>query len=409
MRRIILLIGLCIFPCLPAHADLDKGTQSPQIVRVAVTRDARELSLMIEGRYVLRNPADGQVLQKASHLPRSTIRLLDRGIMIGLKVYAVKRIIIEPNRDATIVLNNRRFRGDVAIIRSVSNRLTAVNYIDIENYIKGVLYHEVSHHWPMEALKAQAVAARTYALYSLKNKTVYDYDLTNDIYSQVYGGKNSERYRTGLAVTHTSGLVLAYGNKIMPAYFHATCAGMTEEARELWNIDIPPLRGVPCLFCKDSPHYTWKKNLRLKDMQQVLNRKRLKMGLIKDLMVVDRNRSGRINRIKITGHKGEELIISGKDFRELMGPNTVRSNNYEIQMKGYYVDLIGKGWGHGVGLCQWGAFGMARQQFNFRQILAYYYPGADLVDYHTVMPPEPSSARAPAQPLNDPRPSKEPR
>ena len=100
----------------------------------------------------------------------------------------------------------------------------------------------------MEALKAQAVAARTYALYSI-NPAGKHYDVTNDIYSQVYGGRDSERYRTDLAVDRTRGQVLTYNNQIIPAYFHATCGGMTEDARELWNLpDIPPLRGVPCLI-----------------------------------------------------------------------------------------------------------------------------------------------------------------
>ncbi|MBI4309557.1 MAG: SpoIID/LytB domain-containing protein, partial [Candidatus Omnitrophica bacterium] len=169
-------------------------------------------------------------------------------------------------------------------------------------------------------------------------------------------------------------------NKILPAYFHATCAGMTEDADELWKMKLPPLRGVPCLFCQDSPHMHWKKNFRLKDIQDALNKRGHKIDLIKDLSVVDRNRSGRINNLRITGRAGEELLIKGKDFRDILGPNVLRSNNYDIKMQGYYVDFIGKGWGHGVGLCQWGAFGMARQQFNYQQILKYYYPGVQIVN-----------------------------
>jgi len=245
-----------------------------------------------------------------------------------------------------------------------------------------VLYHEVSHHWPMEALKAQAVAARTYALYSI-NPAGKPYDVTNDIYSQVYGGKSSERYRTDLAVEHTRGQVLTYNGRLIPAYFHATCGGMTEDAHELWNVDdIPPLRGVPCSFCQNSPHMHWKKNFRLKNIQDALNLHGYKVGSIKEISIVDKDRSERINHLKITQKNGQDLVIRGKDFRDLMGPNVIMSNNYEITMRGYYVDLAGKGWGHGVGMCQWGALGMARQQFNYKQILAYYYPQAALLNYH---------------------------
>jgi stage II sporulation protein D len=371
------LAGLVAFA-----ASADKKHMPPQMVRVAIVRDAREISLNVEGPYHFRDEGHGQVIAKGSRLPISRVRLLDKGIFIGMQVYPYQRIIIEPLRDASVVVNNRRFRGNVVLMRTSDNRLTAVNSINIEDYVRGVLYHEVSHHWPMEAIKAQAVATRTYVLYAMAGATNKDYDVTNDIYSQVYGGKDSERYRTGLAVTHTIGEVLVFKGKILPAYFHATCGGMTEDAKNLWDIDLAPLSGVVCNFCQGSPHMKWKKNFRLKDIQDALNKHGYAVGPIKDLSIVDRNRSERIDHLKITSRDGKEMLISGKDFREIMGPNVLKSNNYEISMQGYYVDLTGKGWGHGVGLCQWGARGMALQQFTYKQILSYYYPRAEMMDYH---------------------------
>ena len=382
-----LVLGLILTTTLgivAAVAAIDKNNSSPpEQVRVAIVRDSRELDLAIHGRYRLRDMSSGKVIGHGAYLVASKVRLLDRGILVGLDVYPSKRLTIEPARDASIIIDERAFRGEVTFIRTADNRITVVNNINVEDYIKGVLYHEVSHHWPMEALKAQAVAARTYALYSI-NPAGKPYDVTNDIYSQVYGGRDSERYRTDLAVNYTRNEVLTYNNKIIPAYFHATCGGMTEDARELWKSlpDIPPLRGVPCGFCQTSPHMHWKKNFRLKSIQDTLNLHGYKVGAIKDISVVERDRSDRIEHLKITQKSGEDLIIKGKDFRDIMGPNVLMSNNYEITMRGYYVDLTGKGWGHGVGMCQWGALGMARQQFNYKQILAYYYPQSVLMDYH---------------------------
>jgi stage II sporulation protein D len=126
----------------------------------------------------------------------------------------------------------------------------------------------------------------------------------------------------------------------------------------------------------------WKKNFKLRDIQDALNLHGYKVSGIKDISIVDRDRSERIEHLKITQKNGDELIIKGKDFRDLMGPNVLLSNNYEIATQGYYVNVIGKGWGHGVGMCQWGALGMAKQQFNYRQILTYYYPRSVLMDYH---------------------------
>ncbi len=389
MRKNIIVPAVCAgMVALAALAALAANTEKkntpPQMVRVAIVRDARAIDLSVDGPYDFREADAGKVLAKGTRLPRSTVRLLDKGIFIGMLVYPYKSVVIEPLREATVLINGHRFRGHVVLVRTPDNRLTAVNSINIEDYVRGVLYHEVSHHWPMEALKAQAVATRTYALYSLGKEQGANkyYDVTNDIYSQVYGGKSSERYRTGLAVARTAGEVLMYKGKVLPAYFHATCAGMTEDARNLWDMDLPPLKGVVCTFCRDSPHMHWKKNFQLKEIQDALNTHGYKIGPIRDITIVDRNRSERIDHLKITGRAGDELLISGKDFREVMAPNVLKSNNYEITMRGYYVDFNGKGWGHGVGMCQWGARGMALQQFTYRQILSYYYPRAEFTDYH---------------------------
>jgi len=382
------LLGLILtstFGIVVAVAAIDNGrTKPPEQVRVAIVRDSRELDLAIHGNYRLRDIPSGKVIGHGNYLVQSKVRLLDRGILVGLDVYPSKYLTIEPSKDASIIIDERPFRGEVTFVRTADNHITVVNDINVEDYIKGVLFHEVSHHWPMEALKAQAVATRTYALYSI-NPAGKPYDMTNDIYSQVYGGKNSERYRTDLAVDETRAQVLTYDGKIIPAYFHATCGGMTEDATELWKLkDIPPLRGVPCSFCQNSPHFYWKRNFRLREIQDALDLHGYKVGAIKEISIVDRDRSDRIEHLKIVQRNGQELVISGKDFRDLMGPNVIDSNNYTVTMRGYYVDINGKGWGHGVGMCQWGALGMAKQQFTYRQILAYYYPQSVLQDYHVL-------------------------
>ena len=379
---IYLIIGALLGGVVAIAEVARKEVLPPKMVRVAIVRDARELNLNISGPYNFIDLDSGKVIGAGRKLVKAKVRLLDKGLFMGTNVYSVKRLVIRPTKDASVTINSHSFRGDVFLLRTPNNRITAINSIDIEDYIKGVLYHEVSHHWAMEALKAQAVATRTYAIYKMESSHNADYDVTNDIYSQVYGGKDSERYRTGLAVDRTAGQILSFQGKVLPAYFHATCAGMTEDAKDLWGSDIPPLRGVPCMFCQDSPHMHWKRNYRLHDIQLKLNKYGHKIGSIKEIKIIDRNRSGRVKSLKIISREGREIIIQGKDFREIIGPNDLKSNNYEITMQGYYVNFVGKGWGHGVGMCQWGTRGMAEQQFNFKQILSYYYPGSELMDYH---------------------------
>ncbi len=108
------------------------------------------------------------------------------------------------------------------------------------------------------------------------------------------------------------------------------------------------------------------------------------MGLIKEIRVIDRNPSERIKTLELVTRDGKKATVSGKDFRQIIGPNVIKSNNYYVVMKGYYCDFIGKGWGHGVGMCQWGAQGMARQRFEYKDILEFYYPGIHITDFMSV-------------------------
>jgi stage II sporulation protein D len=300
------------------------------------------------------------------------------GIKIGEQDFKICCIRIAPERDATIYINDRRFRGEINLIRTQNLKLTVINTLDIEDYVRGVLYHEVSHLWPLEAIKAQAVATRSFALYQAGLNKDKDFDVSSDIYSQVYGGKTSEKYRTNAAVDKTKGEVLYYLGKILPAFFSATCAGHTEDAANLWNIDLAPLKGVVCNFCIDSPHYRWRKNFRLKNIEEKLRKADYDVSDIKEIRILKRNSSGRVEVLGVVCRDGSSVKISGKDFRQVIGPNEIKSNNYEIVMKGYYVDFLGHGWGHGVGFCQWGAKAMAEKGYNYIRILKYYYPGAEI-------------------------------
>ena len=358
-----------------------QNNPGPQ-VRVAILQDKENFNLSVHGPFVLKNGVTGVVLEKFPFIYDANIHLASQGIAIAAQPYSNNSLMLEPQKGSTVYVNQHPFRGKISILRTWDDRLMVVNTIDIEQYVKGVLYHEISHRWPLEAIKAQAVAARTYALYSKGFSSKREFDVTSDIYSQVYGGKNAERFRTNLAVDVTEGMILAYKGKLLPSYFHASCGGKTEDAANLWDVSLPPLKGIVCPYCADSPHFKWRGNFRLKDIQEALNQKGHHVeGLIKDIAILTRNKSGRVEKLRITTREGNEIFVSGKEFRDAIGPNEVKSSNFEIVMKGYFMDLAGYGWGHGVGLCQWGAYGMARHGKEFKEILQFYYPGAELVDF----------------------------
>lgn len=374
-----LLLGGVLNPA--AAAAKPRSFVSP-VIRIAILKNTPEAILKIKYPFTLLDPQTGILLSQGPRLPTVVIKGVENGLKIGDKFYPVKRVRFSSGREITVRVRgqDRRYRGEIDVSVDSSGEMWVINRLDVEEYIKGVLFHEASHRWPMETLKVQAVASRTYAYYQMQMNKSKGYDLTNDIYSQVYGGRNSEKFRTNIAVDKTRGEILFWDGKILPAYFHATCAGMTENVRELWNNDLPPLAGVRCPFCVRSPHFHWKRNFRSKDIQDKLNARGYNIGLIKEIRVTERNPSGRIRQLSIFTRDGQTVTVTGKDFREILGPNLVRSNNYEVVMKGYYFDLVGSGWGHGVGMCQWGAFEMGLQQYRYDEILEFYYPGAQLHD-----------------------------
>ncbi len=357
-----------------------RGGEGP-VIRVAVLKDVRGFRVWVSGGYRLLD-GRGRLLASGRRLRGESVAVSASGFVVGAERFPGRTLRIEAPKGVRIAVKRgrrRRYRGRLDLVRGEDGTMIVVNRLPLEDYIRGVLYHEVSHRWPMQAIMAQAVAARSYALYRMETNASRPYDVTNDVFSQVYGGRTSEHYRTNLAVERTRGEILIYRGKVLPAYYSAACGGMRADARELWgHEDLPPLHGGPCRFCRRSPHFHWKKNLRLKDVQEKLNASGRHLGLIREIAVVERTASGRAARLKILTRDGKEVFVSGKDFRRIIGPNVIKSNLYRIEMKGYYMDVIGRGWGHGVGLCQWGAREMAARRYDYREILAYYYPGAVL-------------------------------
>ncbi len=347
----------------------------PKFVRVAIIQDTQSLNIKIKGFYELFDSSKGKILYRDKNL-KSTVVAYKKGIIIGGVYAQTKKVFIKPIDPESIIINERKFRGNIELIKK-NNHLLVVNYIDLEDYIKGILYHEASHYWPVEALKAQAIACRTYAVYQMGVSKNNDYDVTNDIYSQVYGGKTSERYRTNKIVEETKGLILTYNGKVLPAYYHATCAGHTEDASLLWDTDIPSLKGVACPFCKESPHFNWHYDMPLKELEEKLNKAGHKISDIKGITIVGLNASGRITKLRIVSDK-KEITIPAKDFRNIVGVNILRSTNFQASIADTDVVFEGIGWGHGAGLCQWGAYFMAKQGKNYQEILKYYYPGTDV-------------------------------
>ncbi len=351
-----------------------------QTVRVAVLQNIPKFSLSVDGSYQIFPVYSAELLTEGKSLQEVSVTGTPAGIQLGdqeLPVFGIT-LRLQDRQQGFITLNGRHFRGGMDIYRQKDQTLLIINHVDVEDYLQGVLYHEVSHRWPIEVLKAQAVAARTYAIYQAAVSASKDFDLTSDVFSQVYGGATSEKKRTNEAVSMTRGEILIWDNKVFPPYFHATCGGQTLSSRELWNIDVPPLAGVKCSYCVDSPHYYWRASVVKEEAIQKLKRAGYRLKDIDGIEVSRTDPAGRALDL-ILLHPQGEMQLSANVFRLALGPNQIRSALFTVEIQNQQIVFRGRGWGHGVGMCQWGAYGMARQGKKMEEILAQYYPGAEIV------------------------------
>jgi len=373
------IITLLVLLALISPTNLSAGTiQVPDKIRVIVADDARELNLSLRGKYTINTIETGEKLKEGQTFFNIKIAPAKYGIAFGRDYFKIHGIEIKPKREPSIYLGKRLYRGSLQIIRTKEGLLRAINIVDLEDYLKGVLYHEVSHRWPINAIKAQAIVSRTFALYQAQQNKDNYYYLKDDVSSQVYGGVYAEKYRTNKAVEATKNMVLMYRGNMLPCFFHATCGGRTEDAGMLWKVKLKPLKGVACRYCKNSPHFTWNRDIELIDIENKLNDAGYNIKDLRSIEIRGRDRSSRVMNLKFRG-RSIATTISAKKFREILGSRLIRSTNFKITIKGKKAHFKGRGWGHGVGMCQWGAFAMSKRQRSTKSILNLYYPGARIV------------------------------
>ncbi len=347
-------------------------------VRVAILREVPSIRLTVLAPCRLIDLKKGTVLAEWPRLAWQEVTANESGgLKIGQTAVPSNAVVLEPANGAVFMVNARPYRGNLILRRTPKGQLLVVDRLDLEEYLVGALTSEVSAGWPMEALKAHAVVSRTMTAHRIWIRKNQEFDMTADVSTHLYHGVAAERGRTREAVEATRGQVLAYGGELFSATFHANCGGHTENVAELWEVkqQIPPLKGVPDPHCKNLKHYRWSQEISAEEFKRLLGAEAAPAGEIQAAEIVDRNESGRVRSIRLIGSKGT-VRLTGRRFRELLGANRLRSLNFTIQIQPGKVSLDGFGWGHGVGLCQWGAFGMARNGCGMDEILSFYFPQA---------------------------------
>lgn len=287
----------------------------------------------------------------------------------------------------------RTYHGSFTLTARTDGRFDLVNSVDIEDYLAGVVGSEMPASWDKKALQAQAIACRTYALYEMHGRQGRrNWDVTDDQQSQVYRGAGKIDRRVKEVLEDTRGVVLAYGpagkEKIFPTFFSSTCGGHTQDSIALIEDSLAPLKGTACPYCKTTnpKYYRWnpleipKKVVSDRLINSYPKLKVLKE--IKDIQLLEQSGHGRLERLQLIGSNGRAATLKAESFRLAVSHKKyrLRSSWYKLYDAGInwrFTD--GQGWGHGVGLCQYGSRGMARQGHDCVSILSHYYPKSQLV------------------------------
>lgn len=272
-------------------------------------------------------------------------------------------------------VGDRRAGGRVRIVAR-KGELLAVAVVPLEAYVAAVISREAPPRFHPEALAAMAVAARTYAADAMTKPRDPAYDVVGSVEDQVFEGMDGVAPVFREAAERTRGVVVRYRGELARTVYHSTCGGRTESAESAWGRDVPYLRAVPCDDCADSPAYRWEYRMSVAEGRRISMALGVPAGKNLRFAVAGRTPTGRTSRVRISSG-GVSREMQAAEFRKAVGYAKIRSLKMEIVPSGREWRIAGEGYGHGVGMCQFGANGMARRGEGFREILARYYPGTE--------------------------------
>ena len=301
------------------------------------------------------------------------VRAVPSGTLVDIE--GIRAPAFRLTSDRPLRVNGRDYAAPLELLRA-GDGIAVVNEVALEDYLPGVLRAEAGDKFPREALRAQAIVARTYAAYQRVLSAGKPFHILATTVHQLYVGRVPHTSPVWDAVRETTGQVLLWEGEVFPAFYHTESGGYTEDPRTVFAArTMPGLKPVVCPFSAGSPHYFWNFDIRLADLEDALRRGGVDVGHIRRVTVTERTPSLRAAIIAVSGTRGETQV-RGNDFRRMLGYDTFKSTLFAVALDGDVARFAGRGYGHGVGMCQWGAKGMAERGYTARQILEFYYPGS---------------------------------
>ena len=449
-----LFLGICIFSLIISATNI-LGAEKQPILRVGIFLNQTESNIGGDGTFKIYNLKSNNLISEEYN---KIIKLLphDKGIeILGKGVYSGPIKIIPVGKTKIIVMFNGqkyRYRGNIEVdIDKEQGKLNVINIIGIEEYLYGVLKKEISPNWPAEALKAQAVAARTFAIFNMNKYIDKGYNICASTNSQAYGGVNHEDPLTNRAVDETRGVIITYKGEPINAVYHSDSGGYTEDSENVWGSFLPYLRSVKSKFEEkvSPPYHTWSYYISEKDLTEKLREQGHKINSIVSIEPVKKSETGRASELVFTADNNKVINMKTNDFRSLIGVDLIRCTFFNIEVIGNELNITedtegkkkiedheeqkesvkeileqkkdwtikellelmkknkeekeeekeekilkaeimksnapltfifsGSGNGHGVGMSQWGAYGMTLQGSRYQDILKYYYQGIEII------------------------------
>ena len=379
------LIGIIVFCLFQNHSV--SASREP-LIRVLISknrnlriRSDKSIPLIIKGQKFSNKKIKGLTVKKENN---TTSLFFDKNKQ---KIYDLKnkvKLVVKSSDGRGIWVGQKRYSGILNLL-VLDSEILVINILGIEKYLSSVVGSEMPAKWPLEALKAQAIASRTYAL-KQKGNPIYDIDSTQK--NQVYNGLESRTYKTIRAVRSTRSLVLTYKNKLINALFHSSSGGMTENSQDVWKNEYPYLSSVRD-FDRNNPKLQWKKKFSSGELQKLFP----EIGGIKKIEILNITNTGRVKNVKIFGKYGSDQI-SGVDIRKRMKLKSTFMRFKFIKDKKSISDndnsnnpikktliVFGQGSGHGVGMSQWGARYMASKGQKAERILKHFYKGVRRIPF----------------------------
>ncbi len=370
---LITILFICVF-----HSQSVFASREPRI-RVLISknnnlriRSDRSIPLIIEGEFFSSKKIKGLTVKNEKN---RKILYFDKNKLKKYDLKSNQQLQIRSFDGRGIWVGQKRFSGKLNLF-VLDSEILVVNVLGIEKYLSSVVGSEMPTKWPIEALKAQAIASRTYAL-KQKGNNLFDIDSTQK--NQVYNGLESRTYKTIRAVKSTRSLVLTYKDKLINALFHSSSGGMTENSQDVWKNKYPYLSSVKD-FDKNNPKFRWQKKISSNELIDLFP----KIGGLKKIEILEITSTGRVKNVKLIGAYGSDQI-SGVALRKRLGlkSNFVRFKFFEEELNNKFpkrkgLIVFGQGSGHGVGMSQWGARYLASRGQKAERILKHFYRGVQI-------------------------------